>query len=495
MKRSGSVTFLAGISLLLILITTACQAAAPGASMPETQMAAANSPTATVIPPTPLAARPVYDPGTLVDYTAQSGDTLPALASHFNTTEAEIRTANPILPKEVTTLPPGLPMKIPIYYVALWGNPYQILPDSLFVDGPAQTGFDTAAFVNSQPGWLKNYTAFAGEKNRTGGEVVDYVAITYSVSPRLLLALAEYQAGALTNPTLPEELATYPLGYRDRVHAGLYIQLVWAANTLNNGYYRWREGTLKTIYRLDGSLEHPDPWQNAATVALQNYFSLLLPVPEYQKAIYSEGFAKTYAILFGSPWSSDQPHIEGSLHQPALTFPFQANKTWAFTGGPHAAWGEGDPLAALDFAPPTSVGGCGSTTEFATAVAPGEIVRTDKAVALLDLDGDGNERTGWVILYLHLASQDMIRQGVMVKTGDPIGHPSCEGGIATGTHVHIARKYNGEWIPADGALPFNLSGWVATNGSSAYQGYLVKFGKTITASESSSSASLVTNTQ
>jgi hypothetical protein len=61
--------------------------------------------------------------------------------------------------------------------------------------------------------------------------------------------------------------------------------------------------------------------------------------------------------------------------------------------------------------------------------------------------------------------------------------------------VHIARKYNGEWIPADGALPFNLSGWVATNGSSAYQGYLVKFGKTITASESSSSASLVTNTQ
>ena len=495
MKRFGSTTILAVISLLLILITTACQSAVPGVSLPEAQMVAAVSPTATVIPPTPLAARPVYDPGTLVDYTAQSGDTLPALASHFNTTEAEIRTANPILPKEVTTLPPGLPMKIPIYYVALWGNPYQILPDSLFVDGPAQTGFDTAAFVNSQPGWLKNYTAFAGEKNRTGGEVVDYVAITYSVSPRLLLALAEYQAGALTNPTLPEELATYPLGYKDREHAGLYMQLVWAANTLNNGYYRWREGTLKTIYRLDGSLEHPDPWQNAATVALQNYFSLLLPVPEYQKAIYSEGLAKTYATLFGSPWSTDQPHIEGSLHQPALTFPFPDNKTWAFTGGPHAAWGEGDPLAALDFAPPSTVGGCGSTTEFATAVAQGEIVRTDKAVALLDLDGDGNEHTGWVILYLHLASEDMIRQGVVVKTGDPIGHPSCEGGVATGTHVHIARKYNGEWIPADGALPFNLSGWVATNGSSAYQGYLVKFGKTITASESSSSASLVTNTQ
>jgi len=84
-------------------------------------------------------------------------------------------------------------------------------------------------------------------------------------------------------------------------------------------------------------------------------------------------------------------------------------------------------------------------------------------VAVLDLDGDGNERTGWVILYLHLASQDMIRQGVMVKIGDPIGHPSCEGGKATGTHVHIARKYNGEWIPADGALPFTSTvGWHVT---------------------------------
>ena len=249
------------------------------------------------------------------------------------------------------------------------------------------------------------------------------------------------------------------------------MQLVWAANTLNNGYYSWREGTLKTIYRLDGSIEHPDPWQNAATVALQYYFSQFLQVTDYQNAIYSDGIAKTYTSLFGDPWAAAQPNIAGSLTQPELTLPFAIGKTWAFTGGPHASWGIGDPLGALDFAAPSNVGGCGSSTEFATAVAPGEIVRTDKAVAVLDLDGDGNERTGWVILYLpRLFSVDMIRQGVMVKTGDPLGHPSCEGGHATGTHVHIARKYNGEWIPADGALPFTLDGWVTSNGSQAYQG-------------------------
>jgi hypothetical protein len=42
--------------------------------------------------------RPQYTPGELVDYAAQTGDTLPALAAHFNTTIAEIRTANPQCP-------------------------------------------------------------------------------------------------------------------------------------------------------------------------------------------------------------------------------------------------------------------------------------------------------------------------------------------------------------------------------------------------------------
>src|SRR5215813_2001254 len=67
--------------------------------------------------PAPTSGRPEYKPGELVDYTAQTGDTLPALAVHFNTTVAEIMAANPIIPREATTMPPGFPMKIPIYYL------------------------------------------------------------------------------------------------------------------------------------------------------------------------------------------------------------------------------------------------------------------------------------------------------------------------------------------------------------------------------------------
>jgi hypothetical protein len=125
--------------------------------------------------------------------------------------------------------------------------------------------------------------------------------------------------------------------------------------------------------------------------------------------------------------------------------------------------------------------GCVPTDAFATAVAPGVVSRSEAAAVVLDLDGDGDERTGWVVFYFHMETKDRVAVGKVLQTGDLIGHPSCEGGRTTGTHVHIARKFNGEWIPADSIIPFNLAGWVAHNGPFEYQGTLTKAGHTIDA--------------
>jgi len=415
-----------------------------------------------------------------VEYIAQTGDTLPALATHFNTSEAEIREANPVLPKLVTTLPPGLPMKIPIYYQSLWGSPFQIIPDSIFINGPAQVGFDTKEFIDQQPGWLKNHREYAGDQWRSGAEFVDYIATQFSISPKLLLAILEYQTGALSKPAGPPS-GDYPLGYEEMYHKGLNNQLVWAANALNNGFYGWRTGSLRQFSRQNGTLEVPDPWQNAASVGLQYYFSQILDQDSYLRAISSEGLQKTYLELFGDPWQDVAQHIPGSLEQPGFLLPFASGSAWTFTGGPHTGWGTGEPLAALDFAPPNVVKGCQVSEEWATAVADGIIARSEPAMVVLDLDGDGDERTGWNIFYLHLASADQKTEGVLLKSGDPVGRPSCEGGDATGSHVHIARKYNGEWIPSSGALAFDLEGWTAQNGASPYEGTLHKQNKTITA--------------
>ncbi len=97
----------------------------------------------------------------------------------------------------------------------------------------------------------------------------------------------------------------------------------------------------------------------------------------------------------------------------------------------------------------------------------------------------GDERTGWVLYYLHRATNARVPVGREVKAGDPIGYPSCEGGHVTGTHVHIAWKYNGEWMLADGPLAFNLEGWVTHSGSQAYKGTLTRGALTITACDCS----------
>ncbi|MGI6741504.1 MAG: LysM peptidoglycan-binding domain-containing M23 family metallopeptidase [Brevefilum sp.] len=422
---------------------------------------------------TPYPTRPAYEPGELVEYICQTGDNLDALAVRFNTTVKEIREANTFIPEDATTMPPGMPMQIPVYYRALWGTPYQMVPDAVFVNGPDATQFDSQTFISQHVGWLVNYRAWAFDGTRSAAEILDYVALQYSISPKILIALLEYQAGAFSDLFLSPSKETQVLGLESNYWTGVYLQLSYAANILNDGYYRWREGDLIEFELKNGSLIRPDPWQNAATVSLQYFFSMVLDDEAFHHAIGPNGFYQVFEDLFGDPWNVE-PHIPGSLAQPEMKMPFERNMVWAYTGGPHTGWGSMAPWAALDFAPPSTATGCMVSTQWTTAVADGMISRDGEGFVVLDLDGDGDERTGWAVFYLHIAGQDRVPVGTMVKAGERIGHPSCEGGRSTGTHIHIARKYNGEWVSADSTIPFVLSGWRPIRGENPYQGWLVK---------------------
>ncbi|MCZ2127384.1 MAG: LysM peptidoglycan-binding domain-containing protein [Anaerolineales bacterium] len=475
---SKTLRALLSTSLALIFALSACSPASPSLSDLAATLAAP-LPANTATHPTPQA----YAPGEPVDYVAQSGDTLAALAARFNTSVDEILQMNSFIPRDATTMPPGMPMKIPIYYRALWGGPFQIIPDSAFVNGPNDVGFNTSAFLSTQPGWFGTYRAYIGGEWKDGAALADYVAMNYSVSPKLLLALLEYQSGALTKAEAPTRKNL--LGFDRPFWDSPYLQLVQAANILNNGYYGWRAGALLEFEDPAAMLIRPNPWQNAATVALQYYYSRIFKGDALHRAVGEDGLYKTYVAFFGDPWQGNTELIPGSLAQPEISLPFPQDQTWSFTGGPHTGWGTGEPLSALDFAPPADRSGCvaAKRENFAVAAANGLIVRSGVDGVALDLDLDGDERTGWVIFYLHLAADGRAALGEYLHAGDKIGYPSCEGGRATGTHVHIARKYNGEWILADSATPFTLSGWKVRAGSAAYKGVLVKSGATVIACE------------
>jgi hypothetical protein len=444
------------------------------------------APTAATEPAAPSAIPPAtaFPPGTVFDYMAQAGDTLPAVAAHFNTTVDAIVAENPELPQAVTTLPAGYLLRVPAYYVPLTSPPFHIVPDSEAINGPGAVGFDLQAEVEARPGFLKGLTDYAQRKQRPAWEVVDVVARNYSIHPKVLLALLEYRTHALTK-AVPDGLeATYPLGVEDIRHRGLYRQLIWAAESFNNAYYGWRAGGVD-LELADGRISRPDPWQNAGTVGVHGVLAALYGQSEFDAAIGPDGLAQTLRELWGDPFAHEQAVIPPSLQQPELGLPFAPNRYWDFTGGPHPAWGDSLPWGALDLAPPSAIAGCAESVEVFTAPADGIVTTSDYAMVILDLDGDGDHRTGWVLFFYHVGLEDQAPAGTAVRKGDALGHPSCEGGRATGTHIHVARRYNGEWIPAGGTIPFEMGGWTAASGDRPYAGTMTRGSKVVPACECS----------
>jgi len=276
----------------------------------------------------------------------------------------------------------------------------------------------------------------------------------------------------------------------------LYNQLVWAVNQLSIGYYAYREGRMTKITFPDGTSARMAPDLNAGSAALQYFFAQYHQGQQWMDTLDSQsGFPAFYERMFGDPWKraeTVEPLYPRSVKQPSLILPFVKNWTWAYTGGPHGAWERDGAYAALDFAPGNTRPGCVESGTWTVAAADGLVVRSGNGVVVLDLDGDGYEQTGWVLVYLHVSSDDRIPLGSWVATGQQLGHASCEGGLATGTHIHLARKYNGEWVPADGPLPFNLGGWISHAGAAAYKGTLTRDDIIITANTNSNAASVVT---
>ncbi len=421
---------------------------------------------------------PVADmvvPDTQYAYTTQSGDTVSALASRFQVPGSAILSQDmqELSNTGISTLPPGKVLIINLGQKNAWSKNLRIIPDNFFIFSLTQADFDTRDFLVQTPGWLGRYVETASGRRISGTEILIYTANNYSISPKVLLAILEYQLHAISDPTVPASLS---LGSTDPARKTLMKHLSWAANALNNGYYGWREGVQTSFYDSAGNLININPESNAGSVAFQYYFSQFLSGDELSIALSDDGFLNVYKSLFGEiDWEIDwkNPIFPENLQQPDLSLPLQPGLKWAYTGGPHSPWGIGYPFAAVDFAPPALTAGCDASPYWVSAVADGVISRSEEGILFQDLDGDGITQTGWVIQYLHLSPIKQLPVGIKLKKGEQIGHPSCAGGNSSGRNIHIARMYNGEWVPTGGPIPLNLGGWIAINGEKEYKGILM----------------------
>ena len=486
------------VSLILMLLLVSCyrpasryeawQVPASGstllsnAAITETPFTpATRAPGALIVSPTPNPPKELPTQRTESEqYIVQPGDTLAKIGMAYQVSVAQIMAQNDLINPDLIEV--GQAPLIPAVSSTDLGIGFKIIPDSELVYGPFSALFNIEETVGEAGGYLAQYTEILDEMPFSGPEVVERVAQEYSVNPRLLLSVLEYKSGWVTCSQPAESTLIYPMGNYDSCCQGLYKQLAWAANELNRGFYLWQLNALSVWIISDGSVILIDPTINAGTAGVQYLMTLLYDRQGWEDAVSENGLFATFEGFFGYPFDyTYEPLLPESLEQPNFQLPFEPGLTWSFTGGPHGGWDDGSAWAALDFAPPGEALGCYPSNAYVTAVAAGLIVRSELGAVVQDLDGDGYEQTGWTILYMHISSADRVTTGSYLEAGDLIGHPSCEGGFSTGTHLHIARRYNGVWVSADGQLPFMMDGWVSSGYGIEYDGYLVKDEQTVEA--------------
>ena len=474
-----------------ITVARDLQAASTPAS--ETSLDESSAAVATLSVEATVAASEIQD-ARQASHTVQAGDTLTRIADRYGVSINALLKAND-LPNpdylevgQVIQLP-----QTPVEYTPA----FRIVPDSRLVRSAGAIDFDTDAFMRSQPGMLPQIKVFIPTRLADGtqrsdalsaSQIIERVSREYSVDARLLIAFLEHFAALVTTTTDEEEALLYPFATPQATtltgRRGLYAQLSWLADQLNQGYYDWKYRNKTILEAADGSRLNFHPDLNAGTIGAQFALAQMRSLEQWKIDVGETGLFATYRRLFGDPFEDARDTTPADLAQPALTLPFPRGDVWRFTGGFHGGWGNGSAWSAVDFAPPDEdeASWCYTSKFPITAIAPGIIARIDDGVIVLDLDGDGNEGSGWTILYLHISPHDALRESQVVDTGNILGYTSCAGGFSTATHLHIGRRFNGEWIPADcnrcppgSVVPsFVMSHWkVVGLGSQLYQGFLV----------------------
>ncbi len=422
-------------------------------------------------PATPIAARQIGDlpatPAALLRYTVAPGDSLGGIATRFGISVESLMRLNGLANPDSILIGQELQLRIEPERDAPDGLR---IPDSELVHGPAYLDFDSRAYLSRQAGRLGAWQELVDGEPMTGAEALDRIARELSVGPRVLLAFVEARSGQVTGEGGPE-LADYPAGLVDPSRSGAWLQLSWLADRLNGGYYDLKTRGNGVVTTRDGvHLAAPEGMNPGSFAVLR---ALALQSTEAELPGRMADFEAAYRRLFGDPWASALPPIDpAEIDFPALRLPWASGSTWWMTGGPHGGWADGSAWAALDFVPPGEERGCFVSEAWATAVADGLVLDGAEGELWLDLDEDGDRRTGPAIQYLHLSSQERVAAGTRVKAGDPLGHPSCEGGFSTATHLHLSRSYDGEWLPAAGLTPMQLGGWRAWGTGLPYDGGL-----------------------
>lgn len=312
--------------------------------------------------------------------------------------------------------------------------------------------FDSVAiqtYVTAAGGDLANVPLYVGGRRYAFGEALIGQTLYYSVSPKIILALIEYQADLVTQPNQPNERYTWAVGYagEDGKFAGLGAQMRWAAREM---FYARRDlPTRPLLHFADGDVEAP-AYLSSAQYVLARLLAPTIRADRLDVALWQ--FNETYERLFGAlpvqvPVAPPPPVI---LHRPLKDI--TPISSFFDHGGPFLTrnmpagivtyWGHSETDMAFAYNGHDGWDYAAAPPDPALAAAAGTVIFAGIA--------DDNCETRAVIvdhghdlrtLYWHL-SQINVDVGQTVAQGEQIGVVG-ETGCAKGPHLHFGVQYRG----------------------------------------------------
>ncbi len=273
----------------------------------------------------------------------------------------------------------------------------------------------------------------------------------YSVSPKIILALLEFQSDLVTQPGQPAERYQWAVGnYRDGgKYAGFAAQIRWAVREMFYARRDLRERPA-LIYADGTEVAAPETLSDAQYV-MARVIAPTIQVGRLEPALLQ--FQAVYERLFG-PLSADAPAALGaprvSLHRPLRhIFPITS---FFDHGGPFLTrhlsegittyWGHTETDMAFAYNGHDGWDYAAAPPDEALAAADGTVVFAGVADDNCDtlaviIDHGSDVRT----LYWHLSALN-VDMGQTVKAGDVIGVIG-ESGCAKGPHLHFGVHYAG----------------------------------------------------
>ncbi len=322
------------------------------------------------------------------------------------------------------------------------GTRPDLLSNGQFVYGPNVKGFDLEDYINTKAHRLKPFY-----------KEIYYKSRYYSVNPRVTLTILELIVKK--SPALKKH-------YFNIDHVNV--------NEFGDRLEKILKEMTKLFYKRfysDKTINEDNKSGNAATYAIVTLFPGIDDKVKH-KGVIKDIFTHTFSELFPVVDPMDRSNKISAGAGPSDSFfqlPYPEGESWSFNGVHDWSGNSGGAdMSSIDYSDGWPAWNVDVSNTWVVSAASGT------AEKVSDCWVDVSHSDGWSSRYYHLENVQV--SNTAVSNNDRLGNYAntssealCNGGSATGPHLHFSILYNGAYYPMNGV---NFSYWTVNSGRFPY---------------------------